>query len=76
VFVKDVLYGETLQNVNDLRDRFVRAAKFLTNEMLASTSPETVCHLDVCCAANGAILRSTEHTRNFVRSSVSITLYG
>jgi hypothetical protein len=56
--------------MNELRDRIVRAAEFVTNEMAASTCPETEYRLDVCCATNGAILRSTERIRNFVRSSV------
>jgi len=32
----------------------VRAAECITNEMLASTCPETEYHLDVCRATNGA----------------------
>jgi len=51
--------------VNELRDRIVRAAECITNEMLASTCPETEYRFDAC-----RILSHTEHIRNFVRSSV------
>jgi hypothetical protein len=33
------VYREKLQNMNELRDRIVRAAECFTNEMLASTCP-------------------------------------
>jgi hypothetical protein len=48
----------------------VTAVDCVTNEMLANTCPETEYRLDVCRATDGAILTSTEHIRNFVRSSV------
>jgi len=56
--------------VNELRDRIVRAAECVTNEILANTWRGIEYRPDVCCDTNGAILRSTEHIRNFVRSSV------
>jgi len=40
--------------VNELRDRIVRAAKCVTNEMLVSTCPDTEYRLYVCCATSGA----------------------
>jgi hypothetical protein len=61
--VKDIIYREKVQNVNEFRDRNIREC--ITNEMLANTCPETEYRLYVCCA----ILRSAEHIRNFVRSS-------
>jgi hypothetical protein len=36
-FVKDILYREEVQNMHELRDRIVRAAKCVTTEMPAST---------------------------------------
>jgi hypothetical protein len=39
-----------MQNVNELRDRIVRAAECITNEMFSSTWPETEYRLDVCRA--------------------------
>jgi len=56
--------------VNESRDRIVRAAGRVTNEMLTSTRPESEYHLDVCRATNDAIFRSAERIRNCVRSSV------
>jgi len=43
-----------VQNVNELRDRIVRAARCVANEMATSTCPQTEYHLDVCHATNGA----------------------
>jgi hypothetical protein len=54
MFVKDTVYCEKVRNVNKLRDRIVKAAKCITNEMFASTYPEAKYHLDVCRATNGA----------------------
>jgi hypothetical protein len=71
-----------VQNVNELRDRIVRAAECVTKEMHVSTWRETEYRLDMCRATNGAILRLSEHIRNFVRYSVwkcidfCNTLYG
>jgi len=39
-----------VQNVNQLHDRIVRAAESVTNEMFASTCPETEYRLDMCHA--------------------------
>jgi hypothetical protein len=36
-FVKDIADRKKAQNVNELRDRIVRAAECVTNEMLANT---------------------------------------
>jgi hypothetical protein len=36
-FVKDIVYCEEVQNVNELCDKIIRAAECITNEMLAST---------------------------------------
>jgi hypothetical protein len=69
-FVMNFFYCEKVQNLNELPDRTVRAAECFTNEILANTCPETEYRLYVCCATNGAILRSAEHIRNFVRSTV------
>jgi hypothetical protein len=48
------VYREKVRNLNELRGRTVRAAQCFTNEMLASTCPETEYRLDVCCATDGA----------------------
>jgi hypothetical protein len=53
-FVKDILCRKKVQNVNELRDRIVRAAKCVTNEMLTSMWRETEYRLDVCRTTNGA----------------------
>jgi hypothetical protein len=42
-----------VQNVYELRDRIVRAADCVTNEMLANTCTETEYRFDVCCATSG-----------------------
>jgi len=68
--VKEIVYREEVQNVNELCDRTIRAAECVTSEMPASTCTETEYRLDVCCITNGAILRSAEHVRSFVRYSV------
>jgi hypothetical protein len=74
-FVKDIAYCAKVQNMNELRDRIVRAADYVTTE--SNAWRETECHHDVCRATNGAHRererergRSTEHMRNFVKSSV------
>jgi hypothetical protein len=36
-FVKDIVYCERMQNVNELCDKIVRAAVCVTSEMLANT---------------------------------------
>jgi hypothetical protein len=54
IFVKDNVYREKVQNLKELRDRTIRTAECVTNEMLANTSPETEYRLYVCCATNGA----------------------
>jgi hypothetical protein len=59
-----------VQDLKELLDIIIRAAECLNLTMFASTGQETEYRLDVCCATNGAILRSAEHIRNFVRSSV------
>jgi hypothetical protein len=41
-------------NVNELRDRIIRAAECFTNEMSAGTWLETEYCLDMCYATNGA----------------------
>jgi len=51
-FVKGVVYHEKVQNINEIRDRIVRSAECITNEVLASTWQEAECCLDVC-SANG-----------------------
>jgi hypothetical protein len=43
-----------VQNVNELRNRTVRAAECVTNEMHVSTWLETEHRLDVCSVTNGA----------------------
>jgi len=53
-FVKDTVYCEKVQNVNELHSRISRATYCATNEMVANTWKETECHLDVCCATKGA----------------------
>jgi hypothetical protein len=40
--------------MNEMHERIVRAAKCVTNEMLAITWPETEYYLDVCRATNDA----------------------
>jgi hypothetical protein len=40
-FVKDTVYREKLQNMNEFRGRTIRAAECVTNEMLTNTWPET-----------------------------------
>jgi len=70
LFVKGIVYREKVQNVSELSDRIVRAVEGVTNEMVATIWRETEYRLDVYRATNGAILRYTEHIRNFVGSSV------
>jgi len=53
-FVKDNVYREKLQNVNELRGRIVRAADCVTNEMLFQYLAETEYRLDMCRATNGS----------------------
>jgi predicted DNA-binding ribbon-helix-helix protein len=53
-FVKNIAYREKLQTVNELCDRIVSAAECVTNEVLASTCPETEYRLYVCRATNSA----------------------
>jgi hypothetical protein len=36
-FIKDNVYRAKVQSVNEMRDRIVRAAECVTNEMLVST---------------------------------------
>jgi len=43
-----------VRNVKELRDRIVRAAECVTNEVLVSTWRQTEYRLDVCRAINGA----------------------
>jgi hypothetical protein len=40
--------------MKEMRDRIVRAAGCVTNEMFACTCPETEYRIDVCRATNGA----------------------
>jgi hypothetical protein len=68
-FLKDNFIVK-LQNVNELRDRIVRTAESLTNEMLANTWREAKQRLDVCRATNGTHIEVYWHKRNFVRCSV------
>jgi primosomal protein N'' len=67
---KFTFYRENVRNVSDMHDRIVRAAECVNNETLASTWRATEYRLEVCRATNGAILRSTQRIRNFIRSSV------
>jgi len=53
-FVKDIVYCEEVQNVNELRDRIVEAAVYVTSETLANIWQETKYCLEVCHATNGA----------------------
>jgi hypothetical protein len=53
-FVKDIVYCEKVQNLNELCYRILRAVKFIDNELLANTWPGTEYHLYVCHATNGA----------------------
>jgi hypothetical protein len=48
LFVKDVAYREKVENVNELRDRTVRAAECVNNEMLTNGWQDTVYLLGVC----------------------------
>jgi hypothetical protein len=57
--------------VNELRDRFVRAAECVANVRLGSSCRNTEYRLDVCIVSLMVpILRSSEHRRNLVRSNV------
>jgi hypothetical protein len=47
-------YRWRVHNMNELRDRTVRAAERISNEMFPSTWWETEYRLDVCRASNGA----------------------
>jgi hypothetical protein len=69
-FILRDVYREKVENMNKMHERIVRVAECVTNEMAASTCPETEHRLDVCRATNGAMLRSSEHIRDFVWSSV------
>jgi len=53
-FIKDIIFHEKVQNVNELHDRIVRAAECVTNKMLSSTFQETEYHLDVGHVINTA----------------------
>jgi hypothetical protein len=67
--IKDIVYREKLQNVNELRDGIVRAAKCVTKQM--SVPGDKLTTLLMCVVPlTVPILRPTEHIRNFVRSSV------
>jgi hypothetical protein len=48
-FIKGIASLQGVQNVNELRDRLVRAEECVTNEMLANTWRETEHRLDVSC---------------------------
>jgi hypothetical protein len=80
-FVKDASYLKMVQNGNELLARIVTPAEYVTNEMLENTWLETEHSFHVYLPLTVTILRSTGHTRNFVRSSVwkcidfSTTLY-
>jgi hypothetical protein len=63
VLLNDTVNRE-VQSSDQLRDRIVRAAERVNNEMLANTWWETECRLNVCRATNGAILRSAEYITN------------
>jgi hypothetical protein len=39
-FVKNIVYCEKVQNINELYDRLIRAAECITNKMLANTWQE------------------------------------
>jgi hypothetical protein len=39
-FVKDIVYCEKVQNVNELHDKIIRTAECITNDMLANTWQE------------------------------------
>jgi hypothetical protein len=51
-----------MQNVNELHNRIIRDAEYITNEMLPFV---------LMCIMPQVVLRSTEHTGNYVRSSAS-----
>jgi hypothetical protein len=56
-----------VQNLNDQRNRAVRAAECVTNEMFASEKLKIIL---MCVPLMVSILRSKEHIRDFGRSSV------
>jgi len=58
VFVKDTFYREKVKNMNELRDRTVRAAGCLTNEM-----PETDIVLMCVVPLMAPALRPADHIR-------------
>jgi hypothetical protein len=53
-FVKDTIYCEKLQNVNEFNERTITAAGCVTSEMSANTLQDNEYCLDVCCASNGS----------------------
>jgi hypothetical protein len=74
-FVNDIICREKVQNINELRGRIVKscrvryqwnASQYLSRNWISSWCVS--CHY-------GAILRSTEHIRNCLRSSVWICVY-
>jgi hypothetical protein len=67
-FVKDNVYREEVQNVNELRGRIVRTADCITNEMLANTWQKLNIALMCAVPLMVPILTSAEHIRNFVKS--------
>jgi hypothetical protein len=66
--VKEILYCEKVQNVNELHDRIIRDAECGTNKILANTCQET--DILMCVVPFMVPILSTEHIRNFVRSNV------
>jgi len=59
-----------MQNVNELRDRIIRAAECVTSEMLASTGEKLNVVLMSVMPLMVPVLSSTDHIRDFVRSNV------
>jgi hypothetical protein len=46
--VKDIVYREKSAKLNEFRDKIIRAAECITNEMLANTWRDIEYRLDIC----------------------------
>jgi len=68
--VRDIVYREKMQNVNELCDRIFRAKECITNEMLPIPVQKLNIILMCFTSLMVPILKCNEHIRNSVASSV------
>lgn len=62
--LKNLVYAEKIQNVKHLRESIVSCVATVIPDMLVRTWIEFENCLDVCCATNGAHLKSTKILNN------------